>query len=409
MAKTPQGHIRKRGNRYEVAVFQGRDPITKRNRYVYESAKTHEEAERQRDRLLERVAQGREADTKATVGLLLDQWLSVADLAVSTRHVYEGFIERTIRPAVGDIKLRTLQHRVDILDKFYAHLRRCRLLCDGRPGIDHRTSGKHECDERCRPHACRPMQPRTIRNVHAILRAALGFAVKWGWIERNPAEHASPPKLTPSEINPPDPEQAARLVDAAWEADPNLGVFLWLAMTTGARRAELCVLRWSDIRFDAADLLIARAFVTRKGQKLVKDTKTHQKRRLSLDPATVQILEEHQKRQQKVADQAGLEVAADGYVFSRDGFGEDPWLPDTLTHQFRRIARQVGVPCRLHDLRHYSATQMIANGVDLRTVAGRLGHSGGGAITLKVYSHWTRPAEQHAAELLSRQLRRSGQ
>lgn len=89
------------------------------------------------------------------------------------------------------------------------------------------------------------MQPRTIRNIHGILRAALGFAVKWGWIVRNLAEHASPPKLTPSEINPPDPEQAARLVDAAWEADPDLGVFVWLAMTTGARRAELCVLRWS--------------------------------------------------------------------------------------------------------------------------------------------------------------------
>lgn len=73
MAKTPKGHIRKRGNRYEVAVFLGRDPITKRNQYVYESAATYEEAERERDRLLERVAEGRDADTKATVGLLLDR------------------------------------------------------------------------------------------------------------------------------------------------------------------------------------------------------------------------------------------------------------------------------------------------------------------------------------------------
>lgn len=77
-----------------------------------------------------------------------------------------------------------------------------------------------------------------------------------------------------------------------------------------------------------------------------------------------------------------------------------------VTHQFNRVAKSVGVSCRLHDLRHYSATQMIANGVDLRTVAGRLGRSGGGAITLKVYSHWTLPADQHAAEVLAEQLRR---
>lgn len=133
---------------------------------------------------------------------------------------------------------------------------------------------------------------------------------------------------------------------------------------------------------------------------------THQKRRLALDPATVQILTEHQERCAKLTEQAGLDFREDGYVFSRDGFGEQPWLPDTVTHQFARVANSVGVSCRLHDLRHYSATQMIAHGVDLRTVAGRLGHSGGGAVTLRVYSHWTRPADQHAASLLAEQLRK---
>lgn len=408
MGRKRTGHVRRRGDVYEISVCASRDPITKRAQYVYEYAKTAEEAETKRQELLERVAQGREADTKATVGLLLDQWLSVADLAVSTRHVHKGFIERTIRPALGDMSLRHLQQRVDVLDQFYAHLKRCNILCDGRPRTDHHTNKEHDCDERCRPHTCKPMRPRTIRNVHGILRAAFNYGVKWGWIERNPAAYASPPKLTPSEVNPPEPAQAAKLLDTAWDADPDLGVFLWLAMTTGARRAELCVLRWLDIRTDEQDLLIARAYVTRDGQKLVTDTKTHQKRRLALDPATIEILKEHRERCRRVAEQAGLTLHENGYVFSRDGYGEDPWLPDTVTHQFSRIAKSVGVRCRLHDLRHYSATQMIANGVDLRTVAGRLGHSGGGAITLKVYSHWTRPADQHAAEILAEQLRKPG-
>lgn len=226
MTKTPRGHIRKRGNRYETAVCLGRDPITKRYRYVYEYASTYEEAERQRDKLLERVDEGREANTKATVGLLLDRWLAVADIAVSTRHVHEGFIERTIRPALGDMPLRKLEKRVDILDQFYAHLKRCSVLCDGRPRTDHRTKEEHDCDRRCRPHTCKPLRPRTIRNIHAILRGAFTYGVKWGWIERNPATYASPPKLTPTEIRPPEPAQAAKLLNAAWDVDPDFGVFL---------------------------------------------------------------------------------------------------------------------------------------------------------------------------------------
>jgi integrase len=103
-------------------------------------------------------------------------------------------------------------------------------------------------------------------------------------------------------------------------------------------------------------------------------------------------------------------LAADGYVFSSDGFGERPWPPDTVTHWFRRVSSAAGVDCTLRSLRHYNATQMLAAGIDLRTAAGRLGHAAGGAMTLKVYAHRTRPADQRAAELLARELRarRSG-
>jgi integrase len=59
----------------------------------------------------------------------------------------------------------------------------------------------------------------------------------------------------------------------------------------------------------------------------------------------------------------------------------------------------------LRNLRHYNATQMLAAGIDLRTAAGRLAHAGGGAMTLKVSAHRTRPADQRAAELLASELR----
>ncbi len=56
---------------------------------------------------------------------------------------------------------------------------------------------------------------------------------------------------------------------------------------------------------------------------------------------------------------------------------------------------------RLHSLRHYSATELIAAGIDLRTVAGRLGHGSGGATTLKVYAAWVDEADRRAATTIT--------
>jgi site-specific recombinase XerD len=65
---------------------------------------------------------------------------------------------------------------------------------------------------------------------------------------------------------------------------------------------------------------------------------------------------------------------------------------------------KLGISTHLHAIRHYSATELLASGVDLRTVAGRLGHSSGGATTLKVYAAWVARADQQASELLAARL-----
>jgi hypothetical protein len=74
-----------------------------------------------------------------------------------------------------------------------------------------------------------------------------------------------------------------------------------------------------------------------------------------------------------------------------------------MTHRYERYAARAGIPSSLKELRHYSATQLLSNGVDLRTVAGRLGHSEG-STTLRFYAQFARPADQHAASVLSDQL-----
>jgi site-specific recombinase XerD len=64
------------------------------------------------------------------------------------------------------------------------------------------------------------------------------------------------------------------------------------------------------------------------------------------------------------------------------------------------MASRVGLDTHLHALRHYSATELITAGIDIRTVAGRLGHAGGGTTTLRVYAAWVAEADQRAAAAL---------
>jgi integrase len=94
------------------------------------------------------------------------------------------------------------------------------------------------------------------------------------------------------------------------------------------------------------------------------------------------------------------ELADDGFVFSADVGGREPWYPDLLSRRLRSACRHVGLEgVRLHDLRHYVATRLLSAGVDVRTVAGRLGHRNA-VTTLNVYSHFVPQADREAAEIL---------
>ncbi|MGH8905930.1 MAG: tyrosine-type recombinase/integrase [Egibacteraceae bacterium] len=376
-----RGHIQQRDNgTFRVLVYAGRDPLTGRERRLTATAKTRRDAERLRTKLLGEIDRGRASGTKATVAEVIERWLATADHELTTRRNYERYTKRIILPALGDVQARRVT--VEMLDRLYAELRR--------------RGGQRE----------QGLAGNTVRKVHFILRASFGLAVKWGWLTDNSAERATIPRFVRQEVHPPTPAQVENFVQTAWTGDPDFGTLLWVAMVTGARRGELCALRWSDIRLDEGRLLIARNLVHVGRERQEKDTKTHQSRFLALDEVTVEILAEHRTRCEERAAACEVGLRADGCVFSTSPDGADPWLPDSVSRRVGRLADRLGVAITLRSLRHYAATQMLTTGTDLRTVAGRLGHGEGGATTLRVYTHFVPAPDRRAAEALAQTVAR---
>jgi integrase len=420
MATVAKGHVeRLPSGSYRVHVSAGKDPVTGKPRRLRRTVRTETQAAAELAKLLRAAEADRIPDDSATIGLLLDRYLDVADIEASTREAHEGYIRRTIRPVLGDVRIQKL--RPDMLDSLYVHLKRCSRLCGRLPKTEHYASGEHECDsrcgplrdhrtgrphqcdERCRPHRCKPMAAASILRIHAIISAALSLAVRYDWIDHNPAARASPPRPRKREPDPPSPAQAARLLNEVWAEDEEFGLYLWAAFTTGARRGELLALREKRFDFDAQEVSFARNYLVKQGQRIEKGTKTGEERRVSLDPLTCELFAEHRRRRRATLAAVGVTVPDDAFVFSPDPAGSRPWNPDTMTHRYERYAGRVGISSSLKELRHYSATQLLSNGVDLRTVAGRLGHAEG-STTLRFYAQFARPADQAAASLLSGQL-----
>jgi integrase len=124
---------------------------------------------------------------------------------------------------------------------------------------------------------------------------------------------------------------------------------------------------------------------------------------VSLDPLTCELFADwFDGRRHNAADLAvGLPRGA--FAFSPEPDGSTPWNPDTMTHRYRRYARRIGITSSLKELRHYSATELLHAGVDLNTVAGRLGHAEG-STTLKFYAQFTASADKRAAAIIPARL-----
>ena len=153
---------------------------------------------------------------------------------------------------------------------------------------------------------------------------------------------------------------------------------------------------------ERSTLWVQRATAQTRDGLLQKETKTGDQRRISLDPHTMSLLAEHRDRVAAQIAKVRSNADANTYIFSTSPDYSEPRVPRSVSQRYRLMAQRLKLrSTRIHSLRHYSATELLAAGVDLRTVAGRLGHGNGGATTLKVYAAWVEAADRKAAATMA--------
>ena len=135
----------------------------------------------------------------------------------------------------------------------------------------------------------------------------------------------------------------------------------------------------------------------------VGPTKTHAERSISLDALAVEVLRQQIASNLEISKGTGLDLPEDPYLFPGPDLAS-PLNPDRITGAFRRAATAIGHrDLHFHSLRHFSASQLIAAGVDIRTVSGRLGRSDP-SVTLRIYAQLLETKDREAAEITDRLL-----
>lgn len=248
-----------------------------------------------------------------------------------------------------------------------------------------------------------PLAPASVISYHRTLSSILGRAVKWGYIQINPADAAEKPSLGPHEAPYLEEADARRLLELL-QAEP----IRWRAIITfdllsGLRRQEFLGLRWQDVDLDQHTITIKQTSNYLPGKGVyVSTTKTASSARpLLISTAAVMMLLEYQRWQDEQRAQLGdAWEDQDGRVFTTDTGA--PIFPDSVTQWFSKFIARSGMPkVTVHSLRHTYASLMIADGVPLVVVSKQLGHAQT-STTANIYAHAIASAQAKAMQTLDR-------
>lgn len=364
--------MKRRGNN-EGTIYQRPDgvwcaqvTIQGRRRSIY--GKTRALVQRKLRAALANAEQGiMPAPERLTVEAYLERWLAddVGRLDQYTVKNYTINVRRHIVPEIGRIRLGQLQA---------AHVQALYTAL-----------------------AKKGLAPKTIRNAHGVLHAALERAVRWDLVPRNVVALATPPKAKPPEFRTLTVEEARHLGRVA--QGNRWAPMLMLALTTGLRQGELLGLKWGDIDFKEGVLQVRRQY-ERDGA--FSAPKASSQRRLDLAPAELRALEIQRESQDRDRERYGAAYIAQDLVFATHQ--GRPLIHRNVFREFKRMLKKAELPpVRFHDMRHTNATLMLGQGVHPKVVQERLGHSQVN-ITLNFYSHVLPGLGREAVERLGASL-----
>jgi integrase len=381
---------RRKSGRYAVRIDLEPDALGARKRKCFGTFRTRKEAESAERKALEARERGIDLSPRSvTVSELLDRYLAdreALERSPKTLQEYRSCADRLIRPHLGGIALAKLRP---------ARIAEWVALLLKRGGQPTKNKDGTLCE--------RPLSAKSVYHAFTLLNGAMRFALRMELIGRNPCEAATRPSVKRSAAKALSSEETTRLLEAA--RSTRWAAFLTLALTTGARRGELCALSWDDLDTERETLTIRRSLSqTREGIAL-KTTKTGRTRTLPLSRMALDALRSQRALQARERLSAGLTYAnADGAIFT-DEMGRRI-TPMAASCAFERIARKAKISTtRLHDLRHTAATTLLLAGVDVRTAAGVLGHASP-TITLSTYAHLMPEAQREAVDRLGERLER---
>ena len=318
--------------------------------------KTEAEAISARNKALRDLEQGTWiASSRQTVAEYLEYWLEhvhKATIEVNTYREYREMVNLHINPSLGHVQVQKLT------------MRQVQMFCS-------------KLQEK--------LSPGRVRNIHALLHAAIDYSVKEGLVARNVTEGVQLPLQQPHEAVVLTLEQAEQLLKAT--VDPWLKVLLAVAVTTGLRRGELLSLKWADIDMEKRFLQVRHNLIEIRGSGLhEKGPKTmHSRRKITLPFFVIELLKEHQASQEKIHQETETGWLEKNLVFC--GKNGDYINPQRVARAFKKLLGIANLPyMRFHDLRHSAFTILLAMGVPAKVVQEIAGHSNI-STTLGTYGH----------------------
>jgi integrase len=307
-----------------------------------------------------------------TVAELLEEWFRhvAPDLSPKTRQGYRQHIDHYLIPAFGPLQARKLTSAR--IDGLYGSIRK-----EGAAG--------------------RPLSPATVKRIHATLSSACRQAVLWGWLPMNPCENTSKGgRQLRRQVAPTALEDIESVIALGGD---DLCEAVGLALATGARRGELCGIQWADIDLDNATVTIRRSIGDISGKAvIIEDRRKSPTRVVTIDATTVAMLRARRARHVELALAAGIALEPSGYVLAEEPGQREPLRPARMSQRWRDAAKKADVKVRLHDIRHWHVTTLLAAKYPQPNLIERAGWTSG--AMLRTYGHAVAELDREAADII---------